>query len=484
MKTEKIFVWLRVVAYVALAVSGASGFAQVHARSAAANTAAVQALFVSDIHFDPFWDPAKATRLASAPVAEWKGILAAPEPADRQAQWEAVEKKCPTRGEDTNDRLLISSLHAIRERAASAKFAVVSGDLIAHSFPCKFAAVFPGANPGDYRAFVEKTIEFVMGSLRETLPGVPVYAELGNNDSDCADNWLDANSDFLSALGQTMIADLPAAERGTALKDFAAEGDYSAKLPAPMKNARMLALDDLFLARKYQSCGGKADAAPAEAQIAWLKAQLDAARQNKEQVWVMAHIPPGVDAYATASKGLDLCAEGKAQMFLSSNALNETLAAYSDVIRLVIFGHTHMDELRLLAGAGSAGIATKLVASISPVDGNNPSFTVAQIDAATATLKDYRVIAASDNTGTAWSEEYDFDQAYNEPAFTAANLGNLITGFKDDPGAKTSASQNYIRSYGTGMGAKELSLFWPLYVCSLTNNQAEPFRGCVCGMLK
>ena len=90
-----------------------------------------------------------------------------------------------------------------------------------------------------------------------------------------------------------------------------------------------------------------------------------------------------------------------------------------------------MDEVRLLepadADAAEKGVAVKMVPSISPVDGNNPSFTVARIDAATATMKDYRVVAASNKTGvdTTWTEEYDFAKTYKEPAFSAATLEDL-----------------------------------------------------------
>ncbi len=60
---------------------------------------------------------------------------------------------------------------------------------------------------------------------------------------------------------------------------------------------------------------------------------------------------------------------------------------------------------------------------------------VAQIDAATAQLKDYRVIVASNQTGpdanpntsvgTQWREEYDFAQTYKEDAFTAASVDEI-----------------------------------------------------------
>jgi sphingomyelin phosphodiesterase acid-like 3 len=454
----------------------------------------VEALFVSDIHFEPFWDPAKAAKLMAAPVSEWNAILAAPESADQAARFAELQATCKARGADSSYTLYEGSLKAIHENANGAKFVVLSGDLIAHNFSCKFDTTFPKAKPGEYRAFVEKTIEYVMRELRAALPGVPVYAALGNNDSDCGDYELDANGAFLADIGKTLTADFPAKERGDALRDFSAGGYYSVRLPAPLDHTQILVLDDLFMSRQYMTCGGKADPAPAAAQIAWLTQQLIAARRSHEKVWVMSHIPPGVNPYATATKVLDLCSGGKPTMFLNSEAPAEAMAGYGDVITLAIFAHTHMDEMRLLkpaAGDPPEGVAIKMVGSISPVNGNNPSFTVAQIDAATAQLKDYRVFVASNltapdaspnsNTGTQWSEEYDFAQAYKKPAFTAATVADLVAGFKADPTAQSSASQSYIRNYGSGAGgARAIGAFWQPYTCALRNDGADAFRSCVC----
>jgi sphingomyelin phosphodiesterase acid-like 3 len=465
--------------------------AQIPAQAAANGSAnSIQAVFVSDIHFEPFRDPGKAAQLAVAPVAKWNTILAAPASADAAAQWAKVDQACPTRGADTSYALYQSGLHAIHAQTGDAKFVILSGDLIAHSFSCKFAAVFPKAAPADYKAFVEKTIAYVMTNLRAALPGVPVYAALGNNDSDCGDYQLDVNGAFLKESAQVFAADLEGTEKAQALRDFAAGGYYSVSLPAPVEKTRLLVLDDLFMSDRYQTCGGKADPAPAAAQIAWLKQQLNEARDKKEKIWVMAHIPPGVDSYSTARKWMELCAGGKPKMFLSSEALPEVLADYGDVVQLAIFAHTHMDEMRLLTPAKEAAaqepVAVKMVASISPIDGNNPSFTIATVDPVHAILEDYRVIAASNQTGAAtqWAEEYDFAKAYHEPAFTPAAVGDLIAGFKTDQGAQSIASQDYLHYYMTGVDMRMMALIWHPYVCSLTNSAADVYRECVCSMVK
>jgi sphingomyelin phosphodiesterase acid-like 3 len=469
-----------------LALAIVTCFAQSSEKREESSARTVPALFVSDIHFEPFWDPGKTIQLAAAPAAQWKTILAAPDSADREVRFASVEKVCPTRGEDTTYKLFDSSLRAIASNAANAKLVTVSGDLIAHSFTCKFNAVFPNAKLGEYQAFVEKTIEFVVNSLREALPGVPVYAALGNNDSDCGDYALDPNSTFLAATGKVMAADLPVSERKQAESDFAAGGSMSVPLPSPLEHTRLLVLDDIFMSRRYQNCGGKSDSAPAAAQMAWLERQLNDARRNKEKIWVMTHIPPGVDAYSTATKGKNICAGNAPTMFLSSEALPEMLAKYGDVIKLAIFAHTHMDELRLLepanAGPEERGVAVKMVASISPVDGNNPSFTVAQIDPESAMLKDYKVFVASNQTGvaTSWTEEYDFDKAYNKTEFSAASIKSLIADFASDRSGQTEESQNFIRNFGSGETLRELQLFWPIYVCALRNDAGEAFASCAC----
>jgi sphingomyelin phosphodiesterase acid-like 3 len=446
----------------------------------------VPALMVSDIHFEPFWDPGKVAQLAAAPAAGWKAILSAADSADRAQRFADLQQSCHARGMDTSYPLLLSSLNATRADAAGIKFITVSGDLISHAFSCKYKTLFPRSTPADYRSFVEKTIEFVMTSLRGNFPGVPVYASLGNNDSDCGDYQLDAHSDFLAAAGKTMTADLPPQDRKEAIETFAAGGYYSASLPLPLRHARLLVLNDLFMARRYATCSAKPDPAAAAEQIAWLRQQLERARRDKEKIWVMSHIPPGVDAYATLTKGRDICGGGTPQMFLSSEALADTLADFGDVIQLVIFAHTHMDEMRLLMPARNDAdhgpVAVKMVSSISPIDGNNPSFTVAGVDPVSGVLADYRVFAASNQTGvdTKWAEEYDYAQAYKEPSFSSSSVANLVAEFKADPSAQSQASENYLKHYFVGDVSREIKPFWPLYVCGLTNHTEDSYRSCVC----
>jgi sphingomyelin phosphodiesterase acid-like 3 len=449
--------------------------------------ATVSALLVSDIHFEPFFDPAKVPQLAAAPSTEWKAILAAPHSPDQPQRFAALEQICHVRGDDTSFTLLNSSLKAMRSHAASAKFVTVSGDLLSHGFDCKYNTILPKSTQDDYRKFVRKTLDYLVEELYGSFPGVPVYIALGNNDSDCGDYRLDAQSEFLRVTGAEVTKGFPVAERQAAEESFAAGGYYSVSLPAPIQNARLLVLDDLFMSKNYATCAGKSNPSGAEAQIAWLQQQLTEARENKQKIWVMGHIPPGVDLYSTMKKMGDLCGDQKPGMFLSSEKMADALDNSGDVVELAIFAHTHMDEMRLLKddsqpAVSSKPVAVKMVSSISPNHGNNPSFTVAQIDPASAALVDYRVFTASNPTGTdaKWTEECDFARSYHEPDFSSASVSRLIASFAADPSAKTKTSQSYIGDFSAGSSSLVLQMFWPQYVCTLSNHTAEAFKKCVC----
>ena len=459
--------------------------------------ATIPALMVSDIHFEPFWDPARAAQLVTAPVSEWTAILAAAPSPDREQRFQALQQSCHVRGADTSFALYESSLKAMRAHAAGLGFVTVSGDLIAHAFQCKYDALFPHSTPEALRTFVEKTLDYVVRELYSSFPGVPVYVALGNNDSDCGDYQLDAHSEFLEASGREVTRDFPASERPAAQESFAAGGYYSVSLPAPIKNARLLVLNDIFMADGFQTCSGKADSTAADAQLAWLARQLAKARAHQQKIWVMGHIPPGVDLHATVSRMVGVCSGQPPKMFLSSEKLANLLAGYGDVVELAIFAHTHMDEMRLLrpeSGGGSPasangvaaksapGVAVKMVPSISPINGNSPSFTLAQVDPATTALVDYKVFTASNQTGVdeVWKEEYDFARSFHEPVYSASSADELIRGFAADPGAKTAASQNYIQDFSMGYLSPVIQAFWPQYVCTLSNLTAQAFRACVC----
>lgn len=467
----------------------------------------IPALFVSDIHFDPFHDPAKARQLSDAPVSRWKAILSAPDSTAQPQAFAALQKSCGARGVDTPWPLLRSSLDAMRREAPAARFITVSGDLVVHGLPCRYQALLPGKSPAAYETFVEETMQFVIEQLRSAFPGVPVYVALGNNDTGCGDYHLDPDSTFLQATAHIIAAAVPAGDRASVEGQFRATGSYSVPL-APLRHTRLIVLNDLFLSPQYASCSGQRNPAPAQAELERLLRRLDEAAKAGDQVWVMAHIPPGVNAFETVRRFKNLCSGEPPESFLvpdDSARLGEILEEHGDTVRLALFGHTHMDEMRILVPGqdvmrklGEIGQLTsgnrsdrlvlhnvpmKLVPSISPVDGNEPSFTVAHVHR-DGTLQDYVVVAASDFTGTTWSKEYDFAETYQRPDFSSGSLFGLMEQFRQDPGAKNRASRAYIQHYFKGKASAALAPFWLQYECSLENLNPQDYTNCVCSQQK
>ncbi len=450
-------------------------------------------LMLSDIHFDPFQNPTLVPQLVAAKVKDWPTILATPTTPAAQQAYQQLQQACKAKGTDTNYTLLTSSLEAEQKQLPAPLFVTISGDLMAHQFDCRFKTLLPNSSEKDYSAFAAKTVAFVAQELHTTFAKTPIYFALGNNDSGCKDYREDTGSSYLVNDGKSFAAVvLDKANAADIATEFSAYGDYKVELPAPFKNTHLLVMQDIFESKKYTTCDGKDAPSAGAAQIAWLRGKLEEAHAKHEHIWIMAHIPPGIDAYSTFTKrsSAGSCPFGDPVLFLNSDLFADALADYTDVISLVLLGHTHMDEMRLYAAkSGNSAIPGKLIPSISPVDGNNPSFTVGTVDPARSMLVDYTVYAASNKSGvgTTWSPEYTYSAAYHQPDYSAASLTSLTGGFLADPGSKSPQSQAYESHYfvggpsaGINLKAAALGMVWPIYACSLVHADGKGFAACAC----
>jgi len=452
-------------------------------------------LLLSDIHFDPFHDPAKFAQLERTDPKAWLPILTAPASPTQAADFAHLQDTCKSKGVDTPFALLQAAMAAAHAQQPAPFFITVSGDLMAHQFDCRFHTLSPQATEAEYSVFAAKTVTFVAQMLTNTFPGAPVYLALGNNDSGCKDYLEDPHSAFLHADALTAAA---AAHEPTAhaaiLASYTALGDMSVALPAPMQHTRLLVLQDLFETKRYTGCNGAKPAAdPSADQIAWLRAQLTRARAAHETVWIMAHIPPGIDAYSTFTKAPDFCSTGKPETFLGSDALGNTIRDFGDIIRLALFGHSHMDEMRLYRSVAGTPIPGKLVPSITAVNGNNPAFTVGVVNPRTATLIDYTVFAAGSDWAThpVFTREYTFSTTYGQPDLSGASIAKLMDTFLADHAGSGELSLDYQKFFYAGdpmtaagmkgaAKAAAMKVVWPLYACAMTQTQATSFITCAC----
>lgn len=447
-------------------------------------------VMLSDIHFDPFRDPAKLPALRQQPVAEWAAVLSSVGSPTQAADTAALQESCHSRALDSGWDLLRSALQAAHDETPKPSFLLVPGDLLAHEFRCRYMHLVPAANVADSAAFAAKTITFVLAQLQATFPQVPVYATLGNNDSGCGDYRETPGDPFMVATAGA-LAEAAHVDRAS----LSPLGDYTALLPVPFQKGRLIVLEDNFDSRQFSTCAAAQDRTPEQQQLEWLRGELTKARSAHEHVWVMAHLPPGVNVYASFRqfifKPAALCS-ATPQAFLADPALADTLLDFADVVQLALFGHTHVDEMRVLqrdavpgASTGAAVISVKIVPAVSPFIGNHPSFLSATVDTRSLMLKDWRTLVSPGPLGSTppWAEGYRFTTAYHLPDFSADSALQLANHFVADPKGETPDSTTFRQHFfpgDIGLYAIGLGQIWPAYACSVRENRPSAVHRCIC----
>src|SRR5579875_1703612 len=88
----------------------------------------VDVLMLSDLHFDPFYDPARMGELKSAPISQWPAILSKPASEGRVGSFAELQSGCGVRGTDSPWPLIVASLREATQRQRAPLFVTVSGD--------------------------------------------------------------------------------------------------------------------------------------------------------------------------------------------------------------------------------------------------------------------------------------------------------------------------------------------------------------------
>lgn len=214
---------------------------------------------------------------------------------------------------------------------------------------------------------------------------------------------------------------------------------------------------------------------------------MTSAKDNHQNVWVVAHIPPGVDAYASfhkfVAKPETMCSEAKPVMMMHNDDLAATLTEFASTVKLAVFAHTHMDEIKLLHNGEGVSVAAKLVPSISPVNGNTPAFLVAKVQPQSALMLDYAVFTASDKEASSWSEEYRYSTAYRMPDYSADSVAQIASRLAKDKSGSDELSTTYRRWFlpgDDGTFASGLKAIWPSYACAVEEDGGPAFQRCMC----
>ena len=440
-------------------------------------------LSLTDIHFNPFYDTVILKHLIAKPASDWESIFESSgyDGSYGYYGWQTDLKKI-----DTNYKLLKSALNEAVNVNPDPDFIIVNGDFLAHQIEQAFIQ-FHGTDQAVMRDFLAKTMEFVNGQIAKRFPGVPIYPSVGNNDSFCGDYEVRASGSFLERTAPVFAENLKGLIDTAEFNDSYKKGGYFIANSPNNPKHKIITLNTIMLSIKYLSeannvCGTLPPESKTEARIQtmfrWLGKKLGTAKANGDKVWLMLHIPPGLNAYSsTGGTPTYYYKEAYTMQYL------DTVNKYSDVIVAQFGGHTHMDNFIVINGHETPTSYVHISPGITPVFDNNPGFLEYTYEPSSGEVIDYDVHGFQDvetSTSSNWSKEYSFSTTYNQNKLSPDNLKAVYTSFLTDPAAK----KHYIDYYvveDTTRGSIDDSN-WKYYFCAFGNQTAASYSACVAKM--
>jgi len=442
-----------------------------------------QAVVFSDLHFNPFYDPTLFPQLFSADPSEWETIfktstLTAP------SVW----------GADTNYPLLVLALASIKQNAGSTPVIIYTGDLLGHGFPGAFftnsGSPIPPASPSTadtaaLQAFTDKTVAFVTQKIRASVGSIPVVFVLGNIDSYTGQG---ADSTFLSKNAEQFYTQFlnGTVDHRTFVNSFTTGGYYSAKFGTGLMviGINTTALSPLIPNNVAPSNNDEA----VYTQLGWLDATLASAQAEGRKVWLLMHVPPGLDSGTTLTTASSFDSTGHlvtpAMMWVPAYQASflQILSRYPGVVTLILAAHTHMDEYRILSPSN----VLEQAPSISPVFGGNPAYKIFSFTADTYTPTDYRSLSYNLATLPAqFSESYDWSTAYSIAGPLETSLAQLYPELVTDNAKQAFYTAQFISGDDTDRPniTTKWNLItpetWPIFWCGIQEMTAQEIIDCV-----
>jgi sphingomyelin phosphodiesterase acid-like 3 len=447
-------------------------------------------LLVSDLHFNPMVDPSLVAELEKAEPERWEAIL------DRTTPIAFSQY-----GSDTNWWLLKSAMKQLPATLHHPTLVMVTGDFLAHNFPATYRNATHDTDAEHYRAFVLKTAKFLALELQRNFPGTKIFITPGNNDNDCGDYTIEANGDFLNNTAG-VARDLAGGDDRFAAS-WKALGSFNVPHPA-LHGVRIISVNSIFLSQKYQALSSAHGCAPVSSTAAadllvWLEQNLASAAQANQKVWLMFHIPPGIDGYASAMKqqseikggapdNADTCGSSIVPMWVPewTAKFDALLAKYHSTVIASFAAHTHSDDYRLIGAAGPEREFVLMNPAISPIYSQNPGFRVVNYnrDGVVTDQSTYYLTnlpAASAKNRGRWKQEYTFTRKWKAGELNAASLSRVY----DEVVAGESARANWLKLYAVSGPALEgeKPIARALY-CAVAGLSVESYRECDCAGAK
>uniref|UniRef100_A0A8C7BMS1 Acid sphingomyelinase-like phosphodiesterase n=1 Tax=Neovison vison TaxID=452646 RepID=A0A8C7BMS1_NEOVI len=314
---------------------------------------------------------------------------------------------------DSPYHLILSAFDFIKNSGQEASFMIWTGDSPPH-VPV-------------YELSTDKVIDVIANmtnTIRTVFPNLQVFPALGNHDY-----WPQDQLPVVTSKVYNAVADLwkPWLDE-EALRTLRKGGFYTQKV-SPNLNLRIISLNtNLYYGPNIMTLN---ETDPAN-QFEWLESILSTSQQNKEKVYIIAHIPVGYLPYSSSTTAM--------REFHNEKLIN-IFRKYSSVIVGQFYGHTHRDSMMVLSDEKGSPINSLFVApAVTPVKSvlqkqtNNPGVRLFQYDPRDYKLLDmlqyYLNLTEANLKGESdWKLEYVLTQTYSIEDLQPKSLYGLAKQF-------------------------------------------------------
>jgi sphingomyelin phosphodiesterase acid-like 3 len=260
------------------------------------------------------------------------------------------------------------------------------------------------------------------------------------------------------------------------VETFSIRGNYVIR-PQGVSDTRIISLNSIYFSsnNNYRQQGWL--------QLKWIEGQLAAAQKKAERVWIVTHIPPGVDVYST------LHSPGNVITYWDESTRNEEgrtylqqfqylMRQYASVINGVFSGHSHMDHFRLVPREDNdpGGVAfVHVTPAVSPQFDNNAAFELLRYDNETLNVLDYET-HYFDQGLSEWEREYDFGEIYRKFAMTPSGLWGIRESLEKNRAVRSMFIKFYDVNNPDSVPIDRSN--WKAYWCAISELTPVAFSAC------
>ncbi len=434
-------------------------------------------LSISDIHFNPFFDPSLVDDLVTSDINSWDSIFK----STKISGYGEFDK-------GTNYSLLQSSLDQMIRVAQNPDYIIISGSMLINKFGINFQKHTESYERIELDAFIKKTLQFVLTKLQNKFPNIMILPVLGNNESCCGEYTIKPNSSYLKIITDLW---LPIVDKSTDpnlfKKNVERGGFYSIYTPGNNKH-KIIVLNSTFFSINYHRGKGQdifgqrisqnTLQGVVNKQFSWLKNELSKSRETGEKVWLIYHSPPGINVTRTLN-GKNNCEKNVKTFWknLVTNLFLNIIKEYSSVITANLAAHSHFSNFNLILDNNEKPVSfIHITNSLAPISGNNPGFQVVQYNKKLNMITDFTTYffkGLSTFDTAQWERGGDFNETFGIDTFSQNSLNSIYMQLEAD----TSLRSKYIDFYNTSNINDEN---WKAYWCATGRVSQSGFIDCYC----